>query len=327
MLEVQHPDNKTQITLQPIDYNLLAAEITQNLRGEMNQRELSKRLDFSFNQVGKWESQVTQIKWSDFLHLAKVLNIPIEKYFREYFFWSLDEEFSATTSIRALMQYVNIAHTDWHRAKSLLEKWLNGTSMPDFSEVLMMMNTNSLVLIGWLSKFIDCSKIVSLEPLYKSTVAALDAVLSSPVCSIVNAALHLQSYKNLEVHDESLLINESGCTRKEVRESLALLLQTGAVSLSNKKYHSHFSQLSFIRHPVMGPKEHTANPSISSTRIAPMSSEASKKVLDLMVKFHNDVTTVIKEDTGIKDHVRLMVLHNFVSNIHGSEDTNRNKDS
>jgi hypothetical protein len=58
-----------------------------------------------------------------------------------------------------------------------------------------------------------------------------------------------------------------------------------------------------------------------------MSSEASKAVMDLMVKFHNDVAQVLKSDRGPKDHVRLMILHSFVSNIHVPAPDNRNKDS
>lgn len=342
MLESQDNEHKYYI---PLNYDQLASEIVRYLRGNLNQRDLSKKLGFTFNQVGKWESLVTQIKWDDFLELAAVLNIPIEKYFRDYFFWSNDKEFSPHVSFRALLQYLNIGLPDWQRPKALVDKWVAGTSTPDFSEILKMMNSKPLILIGFLSRFLDCSKLETLQSDYKVTMQRLEAILNSPVSAIVNSALHLESYKKLDSHDEDFLAKESGCSRKEVRDSLALLCRTGVVVFDKNKYHSSYSELSFLRHPkfraitkyltdlaasrfsVLPSQGNPANPSISSTRIAAMSSEASKKVMELMVQFHNDVALVVKNDSGVKDHVRLMIQHSFVSSLNAPEELNRNKDS
>lgn len=330
---------------QPINYDLLAIDILRLLRADRNQRDLSQALGFSFNQVGKWESLVTKIKWDDFLALANSLQIPIEKHFREYFFWSTEEKLTSNVSIQALLQYLNVGHENLNRPKATIDRWLAGHSVPDFSEVLMIMNSKPLILIGWLSKFLDCSKLPNLEIEFKQTLSKMEAVLSSPVSAIVNAALHLENYINLELHDEDLLAQEAGCSVKEVRLSLTLLCESGAVVFDQKKYISNFSELSFIRHPkfravtkyltdlaasrfsLLPAQGNLANPSISTTRIAAMSSEASKTIMDLMVKFHHDVAQVLKNDKGAKDHVRLMIQHNFVSNIHAPSPDNRNKDS
>lgn len=337
--EIQPLQPKSEM-LQVLDYNQLVAEIIKHFRGDLNQRELSTKLGYSFNQVGKWESLATQIKWDDFLNLTAVLNIPVEKHFRDYFFWTREEEFEAESSIKVLFQYVNIDSMGWHRPKSLVDKWLNGTSVPDFSEVLMMMNSKPLVLIGWLSRFFDCSKIPSLQAEYKRIMGTLDAVLSGPYCAIINAVLDLQKYKDLEYHDEELVAKEAGCSVEEVRKSLNFLCEAGTVTFNQKKYVSSCKELSVIRHPKMrlltkyftdlAAKRFSsepplqvnfANPSISLTRVAALSTEASKKIMDLTIAFHNDVAQVVKTDKGVKDHVRLMVMHNFVSNIHAANPT------
>jgi len=331
-------DSKGQPLVQALDYNQLAIEIIRQLRGDLSQRDLSQKLGFSYNQIGKWESLVTQIKWDDFLHLAKTLNIPIEKHFREYFFWSLEEEFSPALSLRVLSMYMNSRPIGWQRPKSLIEKWINGASMPDLSEVLMMMDSKPWVLIDWLSRFLDCSKISSLTQEYKRTLSILDVYFDNPVCSMVNAALQLQSYQALEAHDENLIAKETSCSHEEIRQALAVMLKFGTVILENGIYHTVVTEPSFLRHPkgrmvtqyVTGlaakrfstltpPKVNLTNPSVSAVRVTAMSSQASKKILDLMVKFHNDVSQVLKDDKEPKDHVRLMVLHNFAANLYAPE--------
>ncbi|MGZ5279982.1 MAG: helix-turn-helix domain-containing protein [Pseudobdellovibrionaceae bacterium] len=334
-------DIKVQPQVQALDYNQLAIEVLRQIRGDLSQRDLSQKLGFSYNQVGKWESLATQIKWDDFLHLAKSLNIPVEKHFREYFFWALEEEFSPALCLRVLSLYMNSRPIGWKRPKSLIDKWMNGSSVPDLSEVLMMMDSKPWILIDWLSRFIDCSKISSLAQEYKKTLAVLDLYFEVPSCSMVNAALQLQSYQMLDAHDENLIAQETSCSHEEIRKALAVMLQSGTVIFEQGKYHSFFTEPSFLRHPkgrmvtqyVTGlaakrfstltpPKVNLTNPSVSAVRVAAMSSQASKKILDLMVKFHNDCSQVLKDDKEPKDHVRLMVLHNFAANLYAPEKEN-----
>ena len=84
-----------------LNYQQLAEQIVRHLRGDITQRQLSANLGFTFNQVGKWESGATQIKWDDFLYLCKILEVPIEKYFRNTF-WMIDTEFNALSTIISL---------------------------------------------------------------------------------------------------------------------------------------------------------------------------------------------------------------------------------
>ncbi|NOT80848.1 MAG: helix-turn-helix transcriptional regulator [Bacteriovoracaceae bacterium] len=128
---------KIQLNLE-IDYQLLAQEILRTIRKDLSQRELSQNLGYSFNQVGKWESGATQIKMDDFILFSQSLNIEIEKHFRSSYSF-FNPEFSVPTLIQALDITINfntILDKNFHRT---LLKWKNGTTVPDFAEILKLM--------------------------------------------------------------------------------------------------------------------------------------------------------------------------------------------
>src|ERR1041385_2422027 len=121
-----------------ISYKTLAEEVLCQLRGELSQRQLSEKLGYTFNQIGKWESGAVRIKWDDFLRLAQVVNVPIEQGFR-HLFWNFDGEFGATRSIRSLIQhfYLKTIRGPW--SPHSMKKWLRGDSFPDLCAVFEML--------------------------------------------------------------------------------------------------------------------------------------------------------------------------------------------
>ena len=149
-----------------LDYQKLAAQIIFLLRGDLTQRALSEMLGYSFNQVGKWESGSTHIKWNDFFRLCEAVQVPIEKYLR-YSFWTLDSDFSPLIALNAIEKNINYLGLTDKDAHHTIKKWLNGTQIPDFSEVLKILGKKSAVLFGWLSLFINCEKIAILQGPYE----------------------------------------------------------------------------------------------------------------------------------------------------------------
>ena len=345
-------ENKLNIETTPVvpfgvelrlDYQKLASQIIFLLRGDLTQRALSEMMGFSFNQVGKWESGATHIKWNDFFRLCEAVQIPIERHLR-YSFWTLDSDFSPLIALRAIDTNINYASLTEKEAHPTLKKWLNGTQVPDFSDVLKIMGKKTAVLFGWLSLFINCEKIAVLQGPYEEFLKNMDSVLNDPLVVYMNAALQLEDYKKLEFNDDNFLAEHCACTKEEAQHALKTLLQYGLIHFDGKKYEPSSFDFSFagIRHyKLRGLTKHTTmlasrrysltqmfndptkvrNLSQSSVRVVALSKEASMKVGELISKFHSDVGQIVQQDKNPKDNVQVMLIHSFASNINSKIDS------
>ncbi len=320
-----------------LDYQCLAREVIRALRGSLRQRELSEKLGYTFNQVGKWESGATQIKWDDFLRLGNTAGTDMEKFFR-YSFWIKDLEFNAYTSLKSLESAIGLHAIKDPSIQLIRRKWLKGAAMPDLADVLKLMGTQLPVLLGWLSLFIDCKTLPTLRGTYAAFLQSLDSIFSRPHIAYVNAALQLEVYKDLSFHDENLLAEHSACSVSELREALKTLISYGLITYDGKIYHPCPFDFSFagLRHPklrgltkistdlvarryplqpIQIDSQKVQNACRSSVRVKALSKGASQQIAELIAKFHNEVGEVVRGDHGPKTNVQVILIHSFTSNF------------
>lgn len=314
----------------PLDYRTLTLEILKHLRGELPQRQLSQKLGFTFNQVGKWESGATHVRWDEFFKLCEVLNIP-KTAATHNTFWNYEgQDFSPVLYLKSLVRRITANDQKVFKILSLAN--------PTLTEVLQMFGSNSPFLLGWLSQFINCNEIPSLKEHYRQFQQNIDAVLSDPVVVYVNAALHVDEYKNLQNHDENILAEHATCTVERLRSVLKLLRDHHLISFDGKKYLPNPFDFSFsgLTHPKLrGLTKYTTtlaaerypsaplvndplkilNPGRGSVRVKAFSKEAAQKVSDLILKFHIEVDEIIRQDTKPKGNVQVVLVHSFPSTI------------
>lgn len=312
-----------------VDYQSLAREIVQQLRGDLSQRELSEKLQYTFNQVGKWESGATQIKWDDFIQLSQVQGVPLEKAFRECF-WTFSPEFNVETTLKALDDTF-----------CLKKRGGCGKSAPDLAEILKLIGTVPAALIGWLSLFLDCEKIQTLAGPYKKFSVVIDTLFNHPAAAFVYSALQLEAYQSLSFHDEALLAEHSACARSQLRSTLEHLLSIGLIRFDGQKFRSvpMGFDISWLNHPKFRPVTHRAtqhaarrflanpnsrppnfknNVSYASERTACLSADAAIEVAKRMLRFHNEAEEIVCKDSLPKNNVQVILSQAYlpVANTH-----------
>ena len=324
-----------------LDYTVLAREIIVQMRGSLSQRELSEHLGYSFNQVGKWESGSTQIKWKDFIRLSLVKGIPLSDCLSYYFLEKIDKTQLENISIY-IQKYLGAILDSGKSSAVLLTKWQQGRFAPSLSDVLVWFDMRSSSLIGFLNLFLKVEDLPSLKREFEYFSKALQIIEHRPSLVFINAALQLREYRDLEGHSEDILTKHSCCSREELRQSLKQMVDLGLVSFDGKKYHPCAFDFSFSNlrlrqvrkfnkyvsllagdayplYPAQGRKMMAdTNPSRSSVRVNAMSKEAALKVDELLCRFHNQVNEIIKNDQKPKNNVQVMVLHSFVSSLASS---------
>jgi transcriptional regulator with XRE-family HTH domain len=310
-------------------YQELASELIRELRGELSQRDLSQKLGYSFNQVGKWEALATQIKFSDFIKICKVLDFPIENQFRRYFY-TLQGPFTEENILESLKTIISRSHVDVSFFKS---------PRPDFSEFLEILDLCPSHLIAWLSEIIDCSKINLIKPVYNFYLSRLELVKSYPMAPFIYTTLELESYKVLPEHSDEFMAYHAGCTQKDVRLVLGFLQQFGWVIFADNKYQKtclHFGFSTIASESLRGMTKYAtdlasnrysltranipqgSNVGQSSFRAMALSYEASLRARELILQFHNDLAELEKFDSGEKNNIQVFVAHSFPTTVNAN---------
>lgn len=319
-----------------LDYALVAREFLKALRGEMSQRELSSKLGYTFNQVGKWEAGHKQIKWIDFVQVANVVGVELESTFRYFFSWG-DLDIDMQNIFEFLDDLFSLGNIN-PRISNEVRKWLQGKSRPDLADFLRIIDTQPSMLIAWVLCFVEGEDVPSVAHLYEEFYKRIDLIMENPSVAYVNAALQLDDYRKLGSHDEKLLAEHSCCSVDHLRLTLETLMQTQVISFDGNRYHPCLFDFSFsgLRNPKLRsltqyttqlaadkyPLEsdevdwsNIRNSGRSSVRVTALSASASGKIDKLVAKFHNEVGDIIRGDDEPKDHVQIILVHSFPSNV------------
>lgn len=318
-----------------MNYQELSKEIIIGLRGKLSQRDLSSKLGFQFNQIGKWETGATLFHWQDFTKLCDGLEIPWRKHTQEVFlFHSLPEDegfpiFNILCQFHGPLELDDVASV-LHKSRSSVQRLLHDQVKLDFVDVLRLMDYRPYVLQSWLTRFIALAQLPAGAEKFERETVMFKSLLSVPWAPIVNAALRLDGYRDLEHHSDQWLSDQTAVSVHDVQIALAKLLETGAIQKRGEKYVGLFQEITMLKIPefrrvtqylnetiaakfsVTGArKPNFLNPSISATRVYPVSSEGSRALADAVVEFHHKVSAILKADQGAKNHVRAIVLHSL----------------
>lgn len=334
------------------DYARLSREIIVELRlhGEAHettsQRDFSSKLGYTFNQAGKWESGTTQFYWQDFTKICDALSIPWRRFTEDVLLFRSTNTDEPLHIFRILSQFLGPVETEklasvLQRSRSSIQRLNHTQAKLDFVDFLRLMDVRPYVLQSWLARFFDISKFHSFAEKFRAEQQMFKGILSVPWASSVNAALGLQTYQDLPMHSDAWLAERTGLRACEVRTALDKLVEANVVHFNGTKYIGLFQEITMLKSPEFRRVTQYLNeaiaksfkadhrtrpdfnrPSLSSTRIYPVSAEASREIADAFVEFHHRIAHIIKSDTGAKDHVRAIVFHCLDMSLLGEKAAN-----
>ena len=317
-------------TFENLNYDLLAQQILIELRGELSQTQLSQNLGFSFNQVGKWESGVTNITWSDFIDICTDRKINWQESFNKTFsfhtgmlverdnVFEILSKFWDKNDSAGLMKALSKSISTVVRLKA-------DSSKITMSDVLKLADVRPFVLNVWLGQFLKPMNLKEFQPKYEREQLILSGLVTLPWTPLVNACFWLVPYQELEEHSDLWIAKKIGLSEAQVKKSIQVLHAHDIIFLSDGKFKSTIKDFTFMRReevrlvtqfvlqkmtqafstnaPV---QPNYLKPSLNSQKIYPVSLEASKKIADTLVEFHHKINEILKTDQGHLEHVRVI---------------------
>lgn len=302
------------------EYEQIAIELITYLRDEIPQRELSQSLGYSFNQVGKWESGHTRIKWENFCDLLEFRGVDVKEILAQKVDAPLAKLNYRSDIYRYIIEAYSLTEVIDPIKRKLVRKLINSKNKTnDLATVLELLDLREHMLIFQLSNFFSCKGIPSLETRFNFYTSRLDAIAETPQIPIVRACLELTSYQKLDKHDDEFIQVQSGLSLMDVVKCLAIMKEHQEIEFIDGKYkiigpgysfsHSSnpklrkFNQEIFHRvaqsYPInlaewdMG---HVKNANRSAVFVLPLSRTASVEISELLRHTHGQIHEILKKD-------------------------------
>ncbi len=327
-----------------IDYDQLARDLVVYLRGGFSQREYSDVLGYSFNQVGKWESGHTQVKWNDFCHMLELKGINVEQIVSEYDQLNNGKLHYQDQILQIISQTLYLDEIRDYDVSAKIQRYQKSRVKKfDLSIILELIDFRQHMLTYWLSAFIDCTKIELLKDSWFHYVSRLDAIGDNPMIPCVRAALELDSYQKLPEHSDEFVSIQSGATLEEVKKCLEVMFDHSEIIKENglfkiigpgysfshsanprlRNFHKRVLELASSKYPVNRVDwdfSFLKNATHGSTLVCPASEKASQEITKLLTEYHGKIVEILRkdhvEDKHLeKNNVQVIVRHSFSPSV------------
>jgi len=310
-------------------------ELLRSLRGKRSQLALSRRLGYSFNQVGKWESGHTKIRWDEFVRLSGLCKSPLDQALTNHYKYK-GTAANCDAIIKNLIgsERVSTIAKKTGFSRHSLAKWLKKSAFPTVPEMFRLLllyrggDDHLVSFIGSLVSSID--ELPSIAPEYRQRVKQIELSYQHPWLAAVKDCLSLQSYQRLEKHREGFVSRCLRISTAEEKMALDFLTEVGVLTFSKGKYQVTGKKLMFQENILDKEKDIEGNfrlreywwsqalnhlisrPAWSSLTFAfqtfTVSESAFRKIRALSVQYFSDVTKIIEEDEEPRTLLRVMNL-------------------
>lgn len=216
----------------------LVSELLKLIRGENTQQEVNKHLGYNFNQMYRWESNVTKISWHEFVNLCNFCQCNIKLALKhisknvlsqnpldlERFF----EGLIGNMTILDFSKKIKIP-------RKSLNKWIKGESEPPLEDMLGIFHHQIGGLLPFCQELVDASRLNSIKIEYERYKIREQITLKYPVVSLILNYMHSINYKELKQlsPDHFRIIFSLGDEELEIFQALEA---SGVIEKRNSKY-------------------------------------------------------------------------------------------
>jgi hypothetical protein len=229
---------------EPLDFELVAAELIRSLRGRQSQAAFSRRLGYRSNIANRWEAQVAFPTAARFLGFLEVLR-PRDSSWLGRFFTRVPSALGSEkpssprtvalflTELRGRTPILAVARESGFNRYSV-SRWLEGRAEPRLPQFLKLVHVMSRRLYDFLAVCTNPETMSSVAGAWRRLELARDVAYTVPWSHAVLRALELDA---AHAHHQNAFIAEHlGIGVDEVKKALMVLQRTGQVTRIRGKW-------------------------------------------------------------------------------------------
>ena len=216
---------------------MLAQELVHACRGRRSQTALSKRLGFKSNQLYRWEAGLRGIGWPDFAALCQSCGLPLKQTLTTRLgYYGPPEDVSSLVSFLLGDLPIKTAEERLGFSLQMLRRWRRGDGIPDLYQILKVVDVLQGRLLEFVNGIVGPNKIDTLKDRQERSHQERVIRNSFPMSNVVCSILETEDYKKHSTHPSGWLANVLGISIQDECHLLELLMQVGAVTLTDGKY-------------------------------------------------------------------------------------------
>jgi transcriptional regulator with XRE-family HTH domain len=229
-----------------VDHEALSRQLIRALRGVRSQGATNRRLHRSSNVCHTWERGTRHPTASDFLTLAALANIDVDRVLAEF-----GEPGSAQPAPlvpdggSAVTRFLKrLARGRAHaplarqigRDRNTIARWLGGETEPRLPDLLRVVDSLSLRLVDFVAAFVDPERLPAVRAAHRDLVRQRQLAYEMPWAHAVLRVLELDAYRSRARHEPGFIARFIGIDLEEEARCLEALSQAGQIRRRDGKW-------------------------------------------------------------------------------------------
>ena len=301
-------------------------ELLCAIRGKRSQLSVSRKMGYSFNQVGRWESGQTRLLWSDFDRFCQACRQDLNAALKTRF-PSVNGSSQIVVLLRTLVGSATVAEVSRVTtiSRDILSHIFRGKTSPTLDQVLTLLWTFHPSYIDFLGDIVELKRIPSLHEAYQRRCDLYKLYFRCPWVGAVERCFELDEYRNLAQHQPGFAARRAGLDLRLETEAIQLLLEIGAIRWRDKKYDvvDTFSEVSgpeaqlngiiryWLQRAEKNLKDTRKGRHYSAYRVFTTSTETYDEIRQEYAAFHRRVSQLIAQDKYKPTELRVLVTQLF----------------
>ncbi|EQC46536.1 helix-turn-helix transcriptional regulator [Bacteriovorax sp. Seq25_V] len=226
----------------------IAKLILKTLRADVTQGQINEYFGYTFNQAYRWESGKTKISWEDFYKLISLLKVDTSTLNNKYLKVKGDisngtflfNELTKNFSNEFIQGSLNLSAAQLLNLRS-------GRTVVLLEHVLDIVQNLLFLLSNFVLDILDGKKIPEeFKELSSSEIDIQNFTEQYPQSLLLPPLVCTKAYKDLEVHNDELMMKALRVSREEINFLLTKALQFSLLDIEGNKY---ITKKSVQRHP------------------------------------------------------------------------------
>lgn len=332
-----------------MDYSLIKSELLKSIRGDIKQKDLSQQMGFSFNQVHKWESGLTQIKWNEFIRLSCICGLDMKSILGHILKFSL-VDFDPGNSSQILKQFMDLSGlrkvSDIARRlsvhPSLVRRWIQGNTDPSLEMMMRIFDLRTHFLILFLGRLNKDKANFTYAPEVNLEKKKLLFFSYFPFAFSILAFLQTSEMSDSQFHTVEYIAKNLGLSSEDVTHAIKLMVKLNILTFKNSRYEiiqKYFNMdgldvVDIIRsanywtrridrrqqQTIAGlPITTKGFVYLTQFRVIPISKKALDQVNRIMTEFTGQLQSIVESDTDPYDRVSIIMMNHFHPSVGAEE--------
>lgn len=229
-----------------MDYAALQRELLEYWRGALSQRALSRKLGYRSDVVFDWESGRRQPSAAKAFACAVLCGVDLVAALRRFTRQPLagirNKTLGTSAGISALLRRMRGTASLAELSSALgcsrytLGRWLKGQVSLSLEELLRYVQVTTLRVVDLCAELADPQALPSLRGPWERLSIARELAYQHPWSHAVLRTLELDSYRRQRRHERGSIARRLGISTNEEQRLLALLVESGQVSVREQRY-------------------------------------------------------------------------------------------